>query len=188
MLLRREAVGRKEEWNQFVLTQKLISLPDLAQVMACSSMHSERVGSHWMASRLLIAFTSKCACRSGTGLPISVCCGMFCHYGTFCHYVVTERAEGSTRCTFRHPFASKTIICLSLPLMWVCVCVCARFCARSHVCARTHTCVCVMCICPWQLARNRECYGVLRFIIHASVSAKLKFSIGFSRLRGYCCP
>ena len=36
----------------------------------------------------------------------------FFHSGTFCHYVMTERAQRSTRCTFCHSFASNTIICL----------------------------------------------------------------------------
>ena len=132
---------------------------------------------------------------------------MFCHSGTFCHYVVTKRAERSTRCTFCHSFASNT--CLSFPrcvcvcVLLVCLCVCARsrvyvfVCARAHVClcARARACVCVcvcvrvrvrvcvlMCICPWQRARARLCVVVycVVFIIPASISARLKFCIALS--------
>ena len=101
----------------------------------------------------------------------------------------------------RHSFASGTIICLSLPSLCVCVCVCARarlfVYARAQVCLRARTCLCVcvcvcvlMCVCPWQRARARECVVVycVVFITSASISAKLKFCIALSRLRGYCCP
>ena len=117
---------------------------------------------------------------------------------TCCHYVVTKHAERSTRCTFCHSFASNTVTCLFLSSLCVCVCVCActltcvslcvchvRMCVCTH--ARTCTCVCVlMCICLWQ--RARPCMYCLEFIIPASISAKLKFCIALSRLRGYCCP
>ena len=150
------------------------------------------------------------------------CCGTFCHYGTFCHltkhqiwcaactfchcgtfcqYVVTKRAERSTRCTFCHSFASSTIIYLSLPS-------CAHpVCARAQVClrARARVCVCVggwmggwVCVCVrvcWcafvrDSARARLCVVVycVVFIIPVSISAKLKFVIALSRPRGYCCP
>ena len=78
--------------------------------------------------------------------PVSGCCGRFCHYGTFCHHLVTKHAERSTRCTFCHPFTSNTIISLSFSLgVCVCVCVCVRACVRACVCVcvRVRVCVCV---------------------------------------------
>ena len=87
--------------------------------------------------------------------PCTTC--TFCHPGTFCHHalpahfvtpelvvstcILSKRTERFTRCTFCHPFASNTIISLSLPSMCVCVCVRARSCLRA--CMRVCVRVCV---------------------------------------------
>ena len=92
----------------------------------------------------------------------------FCHCGTFCHYVVTKRAERSTRCTLS--LLRQQHYNLSFPSLVVCVCVCV--CAFVRGSARPPACK-LLCIV---------------FIIPASISAKLKFCIALSRLRGYCCP
>ena len=122
------------------------------------------------------------------------CCCTFCHSSMFCHYMVTKRAERSTRCTFCHSFASKTITCLFLSSLSVCVCLCVPvcMCVCAHECVRMCVCVCVcvcVCICSWQHARAHVCVVVycVVFIIPASISPKLKFCIALSRLRGYCC-
>ena len=83
---------------------------------------------------------------------------------------------------------------LSFPFLLVC-CVCprARVFARMRAPARVCVCVC-MCVCVcvgvhlFVAARARPRLYCLVFIIPASVSAKLKFCIALSRLRGYCCP
>ena len=60
--------------------------------------------SHHVAARVvtMARFVTKCQ------IWCSAC--MFCHSSTFCYYMVTKRAERSTRCTFCHSFASNTII------------------------------------------------------------------------------
>ena len=96
-----------------------------------------------------------------------------------CHHVVTKRAERFTRCTFCHPFASNTIICLS---SFLDVCVCARL--FVYVCARPRGRV-------WGGgggASVRVYCVVLCLIIPASVSVKLKFRIPLNRLKGYSLP
>ena len=104
-----------------------------------------------------------------------------------------------TRCTFYHPFASNTIICLSFPSLCVCVCVCARAHVYAFVCASAHAArtlarACVRaCVCAWVCVdvhlsvapRAPAC--VLLCIVF--ISAKLKFCIALCiyRLRGCCC-
>ena len=70
-----------------------------------------------------------------------------------------------------------------------------RACVRACVCACVCVCVCVrVCVRACAFVRGsahaRMCVVVyyVVFIIPASISAKLKFCIALSRLRGYCCP
>ena len=58
----------------------------------------------------------------------------FCHFGTFCQYVVTKRAERFTGCTFCHPFARSAVAGL-LSSFSVCVRVCVCVCVRARACA-----------------------------------------------------
>ena len=116
------------------------------------------------------------------------CCGMFCHADTFCNYMVTKRAERSTRCIFCHPFASNTIIYLSLPTL----CVCVR--ARTHVClrvdARARVCLCV-CGCAFVRSTARFCVCVVVYCVYYTRLTRRKtemLCMCIYRLRGYCCP
>ena len=62
-------------------------------------------------------------------------------------------------------------------VMPVCVCVCARVCVSQ--------CFCV-CVCACAVRAPASCVLLcIVFIIPASISAKLKFCIALSRLRGY---
>ena len=155
--------------------------------------HSTRLKSTWhpVAARFVTTAGDK-TCQ----IWCTAC--TFCYCGTFCHYVVTKRAERSTRCTFCHSFASNTIICLFPIPRCVCVCVCV--CERAHVScvyprgagvcahARARARVCV-CACVRGSAHAPACVLLcIVFIIPASISAKLKFCIASSRLRSYRCP
>ena len=90
------------------------------------------------------------------------------------HYMVTKRAERSTRCILSPLQQQHYNLIFPLPLMCVCVCVCV--CWYKFVCGSAKVSVCVL----W--------CTVFYFIIPTSISAKLKFCIALNRLWGDCCP